>query len=186
MEKKAILQNKQYNEKVKGYIVELFEAKEEFKSTESEYKNKIEKLTVAIKNFMFTNGVNYVTFKAFSGRYAKEPKNIECKMITPVSVEFIPEKLEEKLGKEAAEEFVSKEVVIENWNEFMEYMKELGANPKRVKKLISVRKIVNKKAIENAGTLGKISVEELKGCYKTTKKSSYLKISEVEEEDDEE
>ncbi len=185
MEKKVILQNKQYNEEVKGQIVELFEAKEKFKCTESEYKKRVEKLTVAIKNFMFTHGINHVTFKAFSGRYSKEPKSLECKMVTPVSVEFIPEELEKRLGKEAAEEFVDKEVVIENWNEFMEYMKELGANPKKIKKLISVRKTVNKKALENAEKLGKISVEDLKGCYKTTKKSSYLKISEVEEDNEE-
>lgn len=185
MEKKVILQNKQYNEEVKGYIVELFEAKERFKNTELEHKKRVEKLTVAIKNFMFTHGVNHVVFKAFSGRYSKEPKSLECKMITPVSVEFIPEQLEKKLGKEAAKEFIEKEVVIENWDEFMEYMKELGANSKQIKKLISVRKTINKKALENAEKLGKVSVESLKGCYKTTKKSSYLKISEVEEDNEE-
>ena len=184
MAKKVILQNKQYNEEIKDCIVELFEAKEKFKNTESEHKKRVEKLTVAIKNFMFVNGVDCVTFKAFSGMFSKEPKSLKCKMITPVSVEFMPEELEKKLGKEV-KEFVNKEVVIDNWNEFMEYMKELGANPKKVKRLISVRKTVNKKALENAEKLGKISVEDLKGCYKTTKGSSYLKISEVEEDNEE-
>lgn len=185
MEKKVKLSNKQYNEEVKAQIVELFEAKEDFKGIESEHKKKVEKLTVAIKNFMFVHGINHVTFKAFSGRYARGPKSLECKMVTPVSVEFIPEELEKRLGKEVATEFIDKEVVIENWNEFMEYMKDLGANPKKVKSFISVRKTVNKKALENAEKLGKVSVESLKGCYKTTKKSSYLKISEVEEDNEE-
>lgn len=180
-----MLQNKQYNEEVKNQIVELFEAKEIFKNIKSEHEKKVEKLTVAIKNFMFVHGVDCVVFKAFSGRFSKEPKSLECKMVTPVSVEFIPEQLEKKLGKELAKEFVDREVVIENWEEFMEYMKELGASPKEVKKFISVRKTVNKKALENAEKLGKVSVEDLKGCYKTTKKSSYLKISEVEEDNEE-
>ena len=186
MEKRVRLQNKQQNEQVKQKIIELYEEDETFGALKKEHDKKLTQLQTDIKNFMFCNGAQGLRFKAYSGKeFADNPQVLECRMVTPCSVEFLPDKMAEKLGKERASQYVNTNISISDWQGFMEYMKEIGADAKTVKSFLSVTKEVDKKALDNAEKLGQVSMEELKGCYKVTKKSSYLRITKKEQEDEE-
>ena len=177
------LNNKKYNAEIAGKILELHNKKESHKRSEEEFKKSVEKLTIDIKNFMFVHGVDTLSFDLAEYSDDGKKQKMTCKKVTPVSISFIAEKLEEKLDKHLRDKVIKKEVVIDDWNGFMEYMKELGASPKEVKKHISVRKTVDKKALENAEKLGQISVSDLKGCYTVKENTAYLstKISEEDE-----
>ena len=106
-----------------------------------------------------------------------------CKQVTPVSINFDADKIEKKVDKQLASKFIQKEIIIDDWNGFVKYMKELGASLEEIKKYVSAKKTVDKKALENAEKLGQISMEDLKGCYTVKKSASYLstKISEEDE-----
>ena len=177
------LNNKQYNAEIAGKILEFHKLKESHKRSEDEFKKQIEKLTIDIKNFMFAHGVDNLKFSLSERSESGNSQVMVCKKVTPVSVTFLADKLEEKLDKQLVESIVHKEVVIEDWNGFIEYMKELGANSKEVKKFISVNKVVDKKALENAEKLGQVSLKELKGCYTTKQSAAYLR-TEISEEDE--
>lgn len=181
--KKVSLKNKQYTEEVKLKIIELLEEDEKFSKIKKEHEQKRAELQTFIKNFMFVNGMNALQFKAFSGEeFAANPQMLECKIVTPCSIEFLPDKMIEALGKDEANNYIETEINISDWNGFMEYMKELGADANKVKSFLNVEKKVDKKMLDNAEKLGQISLQDLKGCYKVTKKNSYLKISRIKEE----
>lgn len=186
--KKKLATDKHQNKEVMNQIEELYRENERFKVIEKQHKEIADKLNVAIKNFMFINGVNLLQFKPEC--FNDFPRALKCQQITPVTIKFDGAKVEKRigklLGKNRVSEFVTPKVTIENWNEFSKYMKELGADPKIIKKLIAVEKVVNKKAIDNASKLGLISKDDLDGTFTLVKSSSYLRIDEVEDEQSEE
>lgn len=177
------LNNKSYNAEIAEKILELHEKKEAHKSSEAEYKKSVDKLTVDIKNFMFVHGIDFLSFKLKQLSEHGKSQKVICKQVTPVSINFDADKIEKKVDKQLASKFIQKEIIIDDWNGFVKYMKELGASLEEIKKYVSAKKTVDKKALENAEKLGQISIEDLKGCYTVKKSASYLntKISEEDE-----
>lgn len=188
MEKKKKLQNKQQNAEAVKKIKEYHALSKQ----QSEINKRLKTLTVDIKNFMFINGVTKVKFdtKDLNEGASDIPITLICKQITPKSVKFDPVKTEEKLSKvipkKRIKDFISCEVSIDNWDEFSKYMKKLGADPKVIKKMITVRKEVLTKELDNASKLGLIEKEDLNGSYTVINKTSYIRVDEVVKTDEEE
>lgn len=175
--------NKKYNVEIAQKVLELHNKKEAHKSSEAEYKKSVDRLTIDIKNFMFVHGIDFLSFGLSELSESGKNQKMICKKITPVSISFDAEKIEKKLDKQLTSKFIQKEIVIDDWNGFVKYMKELGASLEEIKKYVSSKKTVDKKALDNAEKLGQISMEDLKGCYTAKKGTSYLstKISEEDE-----
>ena len=90
--------------------------------------------------------------------------------ITKVKINFDVNKLEE---------IINKKVEIINLEGLIEYLKECGVNPKEFKKYINVRKEVNTKKLDKMEELGRISLEDIEGCYSIDKNSNtvYFKVA---------
>ena len=177
------LNNKSYNAEVAEKIIELHNLKESHKQSEAEYKKSVEKLTRDIKNFMFVHGIDSLSFELKQLSENGKHQQVVCKQITPVSVIFDAEAVDKKVDKHMSSRIIQKEIVIDDWNGFTKYMKEMGASFKNIKRYISARKTVDRKALENADKLGQISLADLKGCYSVKKSASYLK-TEISEKDE--
>ena len=92
-------------------------------------------------------------------------------------VEFNPDKLEKALGKELSRDVIQKHYEIVDMNGLVTYLKECGIDPKVFKSFVSVRKIVNTKEIDRLEELGKITAEQIKGCYTIKSQSPYFTVN---------
>ena len=92
-------------------------------------------------------------------------------------VEFNPDKLEKVLGKELSCNVIQKHYEIIDINGLITYLKECGISPKVFKSFISVRKTVNTKELDKLEELGKITAEQIKGCYTVKSQSPYFTVS---------
>ena len=97
------------------------------------------------------------------------------------SVDYDVKKLEEKLDKEILSEFIDKSYTVNDWKEFIKFMKENGISGKDLKQYISVEKKVDKNKLSKLYEHGEIELSDLEGCYvaKVTK-SIVVKIKDPE------
>lgn len=92
-------------------------------------------------------------------------------------VEFNPDKLEKALGKELSQDVIQKSYEITDMSGLITYLKEYGVNPKVFKSFISIKKTVNTKELDRLEELGKITTEQIKGCYTVKSQSPYFTVS---------
>jgi hypothetical protein len=62
-------------------------------------------------------------------------------------------------------------------NGLITYLKDCGISPKVFKSFISVRKTVNTKELDRLEELGKITAEQIKGCYTVKSQSPYFTVN---------
>lgn len=103
--------------------------------------------------------------------------NVTVTRIQSSKVEFNPDKLEKALGKELAQEVIQKHYEIIDMNGLVTYLRECGISPKVFKSFISVRKTVNIKELDRLEELGKITAEQIKGCYTIKSQNPYFTIN---------
>ena len=178
-----MLSNKRANEQVKRQSIELYELECKFKQLKAKYEKKKEALTTSIKNFMFTNTEGVTDEFEFEVR-AKDDSSkgvLTVKKITPTTIVWDADKLEKQLGKERSRSIVEKKYIIEDFDGLVKYLKECGVNPKKFKEYLTIEKTVNQQALKQADDLGEITGKDISGCYRAQAKSSYLKISVLED-----
>lgn len=178
-----ILSNKQENERIKIEVTELYELEKKYKSVKDRYEEKKKLLLTSVKNWMYVKDCRKFKFVAQTGEmFARNNKIIEVNKITPTSVIFYPDRLEEKLSKEVCEKIIDKTYTITDMQGLAKYLKSCGVDPKKFKSFIEVNKTVDVKELEQLESIGEIMMEDLKGCYDTETKNSYLKMKIVEGE----
>lgn len=177
MAKKPVT-TKQQNEEIKRAVVELREYRLKFKDIESQYKKKNEELQKKIREFMKLN--EFTEFK-FLSKSKMGDIPLRVLNVVPKSVTFDVKKLKEKLDREIFNEVVNKEYVINDFQGLVKYLKKCGVDPKKFKTFIDVTEIVNTKKLDELGSLGEISEEDIDGCYEVTEKNGFVKITELEE-----
>ena len=91
-------------------------------------------------------------------------------------VDFDVTKLEKALGKAISKDVIDKDYQITDFEGLIAYLKSCGVKPKEFKKFIKVNKSVNTKKLDNLEELGKITVDQLEGCYTVRKQNPYFKV----------
>lgn len=178
-----MLSNKRANEQVKRQSIELYELECKFKQLKAKYEKKKEALTISIKNFMFINTEGITDEFEFEVQAKDDTSRgvLTVKKITPTVIVWDADKLEKQLGKERSQSIIEKRYTIEDYDGLVEYLKECGVSPKKFKSFLSVERTVNQQALKQADDLGEITDKDISDCYKTQIKSSYLKISVLED-----
>ena len=95
------------------------------------------------------------------------------------TVEFKVDKLEKALPKDVAKKAIVKKYEVANMQGLISYLKECNVDPKKFKSFLSVTKYVDTKEMDKLEELGKISVEQIKGCYTVKKSNPYYTVSEI-------
>lgn len=165
------------NKKIKDAIEEMAALDKSFKESEEIYKLKKNKLASTIKKFMGDNKIDALDF-------INKAHNIyKVKFVQPKKIIFDADKLESKIDRDLCALFISKEYQINDIISFIAYMKSIGADPKIVRSYLDIKKKVDEKKLDELSELGQISEDDIKGCYQVKEISSYIKISEVENEE---
>ena len=99
--------------------------------------------------------------------------------IQRASVDFKPDQLERVLPKEVAKKVIVKKYEINNMQSLISYLKKCNVDPQIFKSFLSVSKTVDTKEMDKLEELGKISIEQIKGCYTVKKSNPYYTVSEI-------
>lgn len=184
MAKKVVLNNKHENNAAKQKAIELFKITAAHRVSEKEYKEKRQSLMKDISNFLFVNGINGFIARSVDGK--NQPIAYKVKKVIKNRVIYDADRVEEAIGKELASEIIEKEYTVNDMAGLISYLKDLkecGVDPKVFKEFIDVSKNVNTSNLEQAYQLGKIDMQDLRGCYDVELISYYIDVKEVDEQE---
>lgn len=129
---------------------------------------------------MFPKGTKKETITLDEGvGFYDNPVTLNVNRIQSQRIIWDKDKLKKKLSKELYNKAVTKTYTLTDTQAFMNYMKELGANPKKIKKFILVDESVNEPALDNMYETGELTLEDVKGCFETKVSEAFVKLTEV-------
>lgn len=99
--------------------------------------------------------------------------------IQKTSVEFDPYKLEKALGKELSKQVIVKRYEITDMDALISYLKECDVDPKIFKSFLTVSKEVDTKELDRLEELGKVTTEQVQGCYTIKSQKPYFTVKKV-------
>lgn len=161
------------SEECKQAIITFFQKQKKFKQVQTRFGE--------IKTEFYSDMEDYFECNNIDGKLT-----IDCGMnmgtvsvtrIQSSRVEFNPDKLEKALGKELAQDVIQKHYEIIDMNGLVTYLRECGISPKVFKSFISIRKTVNTKELDRLEELGKITAEQIKGCYTIKSQNPYFTVN---------
>lgn len=112
----------------------------------------------------------------------KQGKLKATKVERITSIKYDIPKLKKKLDKELVNEIVDKTYTINDIDAMIALLKKAGVRPKDFKKLISVSETVNNGKIQQAYSVGDISLKDISDAYQVTVSKS-LQIRQISEKD---
>lgn len=92
------------------------------------------------------------------------------------NIVFDLKKLKRALSKKVYDDIVDKSYTINDMPGLIAYLKECGVNPKIFKTFVSKSENVNQERINELSDLGKISYEDIKGCFKVKTGKPYYNV----------
>lgn len=168
-------QSKLNSEECKQSILNFFQKQKKFKQIQNRFGE--------IKADFYNDMEDYFKCNEIDGKLTIDyegldgPQSFVVTRIQSSKVEFNPDKLEKALGKELSRDVIQKHYEIIDVNGLVTYLKDCGISPKVFKSFISVRKTVNTKELDRLEELGKITAEQIKGCYTIKSQSPYFTVN---------
>ena len=174
-EKKSDINDKQAFQDV----LEMYRNKRKFEALEAQYKEQKEKLSIRIRNYMYSHGYSSFDFRS------REFGNVKVNHIVRKKIKWDVAKLKKKLSPEMYAELVEKEYYISDMHGLVKYLKSCGVDPKKFKKYLIVTEKVNQKKMDELSEIGDITTKDIEGCYKLEEANGYLTINVKKDEDNE-
>lgn len=151
-------------------VCKFFESQQKFKQTQA-YFNKIKaQFNSDMEDFFKYQGISKMVVSNFANG------NLVVNRVQKSSVEFDAEKLEKALGKKIAKQVVIKRCEIIDIDALISYLKECNVDPKVFKSFLNVSKEVDTQELDRLEELGKITVEQIKGCYTVKHQNPYFTV----------
>ena len=163
------------SDECKQSIMNFFQKQKRFKQIQTRF--------CEIKADFYNDMEDYFKYNNIDGKLTiecNELADVQSFVVTRIQssrVEFNPDKLEKALGKELSCDVIQKHYEIVDMNGLVTYLKECGIDPKVFKSFIFVRKTVNTKELDKLEELGKITAEQIKGCYTVKSQSPYFTVN---------
>lgn len=168
-------QSKLNSDECRQSILNFFQKQKKFKQIQNRFGE--------IKADFYNDMEDYFKHNSVDGKLTiecdefGETKSFVVTRIQSSRVEFNPDKLEKVLGKELSRDVIQRHYEIVDINGLITYLKDCGISPKVFKSFISVRKTVNTKELDRLEELGKITAEQIKGCYTVKSQSPYFTVN---------
>ena len=166
-------QSKLNLEECKQSVVTFFRKQKKFKQIQTQFGE--------IKTDFYNDMEDYFKCNKVDGKLTidcgLDIGNVIVTRIQSSRVEFNPDKLEKALGKELARDVIQKNYEVVDMSGLITYLKECGISSKVFKSFISVRKTVNVKELDRLEELGKITTEQIKGCYTVKNQNPYFTVN---------
>lgn len=160
-------------------VLEMYRNKQKFEALEALYKEQKEKLSIRIRNYMYSRGYSSFDFRS------REYGNVRVNHVVRKMIKWDVAKLKKKLSPELCAELIEKEYYISNIHGLIKYLKSCGVDPKKFKKYLIVTEKVNQKKMDELSEIGDVTAEDIEGCYQLKEANGYLTINVKKDEDDE-
>ena len=163
------------SEECKQSIINFFQKKKRFEQIQTRFSE--------IKTDFYNDMEDYFRNNNVDGKLTIEGNgldNVGSFVVTRIQsskVEFDPDKLERVLGKELSCNVIHKRYEIVDMAGLISYLQGYGVNPKVFKSFISIRKSVDAKELDRLESIGKITAEQIKGCYTVKSQNPYFTVS---------
>lgn len=167
------------SEECRQSVINFFQKQKRFKQIQARFSE--------IKADFYNDMENYFDNNNIDGKltidcseFADELVDVGNFVVTRVQssrIEFNADKLEKALGKELSRDVIQKHYEIVDMNGLITYLQGYGVSPKVFKSFISVHKTVNTKELDRLEELGKITAEQIKGCYTVKSQNPYFTVS---------
>lgn len=154
-------------------VVEFFERQKELKQIQTQFGELKAQFYGSMEDYFSRNDIDdskVVVHGGYNG-------DLVVTRIQSSKVEFNPDKLEKALGKELASGVISKRYEIADMSGLVTYLKSCGVDPKVFKSFLLVSKSVDTKELDKLEELGKITADQVKGCYTVKKQNPYFTVS---------
>ena len=162
--------------KCKQLAFDFFEEQKKFKQAQSEFDETKRRFYSEMEKFFETEQINKsCSFLSDEGVLSKG--ELEVNRIQKSSVVFDSEKLEKVLSKEICKNVIQKKYEVVDMQGLITYLRECNVDPKTFKSFLSISKTVNIKELERLEEIGKITLEQLKGCYTVKNQNPYFTVS---------
>lgn len=161
--------------KIKNLAFDFFKEQKEFKEAQSKFEENKRRFYSEMEMFFETEKID----KSYSFENEDEFPNgyLEVTRIQKSSVSFNADKLEKVLSKEICKDVIEKRYEISDMTGLIAYLKKCGVDPNIFKKFLIISKTVNVKELEKLEEIGKISIEQIKGCYSIKNQNPYFTVS---------
>ena len=163
------------SDECKQAVINFFQKKKRFEQIQTRFGE--------IKADFYNDMEDYFKYNNVDGKLTIESnefddtKSFVVTRIQSSKVEFNPDKLEKVLGKELSRDVIQKHYEIVDITGLISYLQGYGISPKVFKSFISIRKSVNVKELDKLESLGKITAEQIKGCYTVKSQNPYFTVN---------
>ena len=175
------MQNKNRNPKpsmneCRQSVLRFFQKQTEFKDEQSKFNDEKEKFNSMMEAFFESEALDKsVVFTEVNPDGERESYVVN--RIQKSSVDFDPDKLEKVLEKDIAKAVILKHYEIIDIDGLVAYLKECGVDPKIFKSFLHVYKSVDTRELDRLEELGKITQDQVDGCYTVKRHKPYFTVS---------
>lgn len=156
-------------------VLSFFEEQKEFKQAQTKHEELKTKFYSDMEELFDSEKIDKSCSFSYS-YYADSELNLEVNKVQKSSVIFDADKLEKTLSKEICKDVIIKRYEVNDMFGLIAYLKEHNVDPKVFKSFLTITKSVDVKELERLEELGKITVEQLKGCYLVKKQKPYFTV----------
>lgn len=163
-------------EKVREAAINFFQEQKEFKKAQTNF-GEVKKDFYGIMSEYYEYN-NIEGSKLYIDGEVDSPPLVVTR-IQNTRIKFDPDLLEKALGKTLSEDVIIKHYTVNDMFGLIAYLKQCknGVDPKVFKSFISVSKTVDTKALDQLEALGKITAEQIQGCYTINRDVPYFTVS---------
>lgn len=156
-------------------VLDYFQKQKKYKLVTEKFNQIKNKFYSDMEEYFIANNVgdNGLEFKDNK----LDNLTILVKCIQNSSVKFDASKLSKKLPRNIVSNVIDKRYEVTDIKGLINYLKESGCDPKIFKSFIVVTESVNVKELERLEEIGKITAEQIKGCYTVKSNEPYYKVS---------
>ena len=162
------------SERCRQAVLDFFQEQRLFKQAQSKFTDAKERFYSDMEDYFKHNNI-------VDGRLCIDDapgfETLVVKRIQSSKVEFDLVKLEKALGKQLSRDVINKRYEINDIDGLIEYLKECGVDPKIFKSFLSVSRSLNAKEFDRLADLGKITQDQIEGCYTVKKQKPYFTVS---------
>lgn len=160
-------------ERCRQSVLEFFQEQRLFKQAQSKFTDVKERFYSDMEDYFKLNGVDGKL--RIDNIPDMEPLIVS--RVQSTKLEFDLAKLEKALGKELSKEVIIKRYEIVDMDGLIAYLKECGVDPKIFKSFLHVSRNLNTPELDRLADIGKITQDQIEGCYTVKKQKPYFTVN---------
>lgn len=154
-------------------VLRFFQEQQLFKQAQSKFTD--------VKERFYSDMEDYFKHNNVDGKLRIDDiPNMETLVVNRVQstkLEFDLIKLEKALGKELSKLVINKRYEIIDMDGLIAYLKECGVDPKIFKSFLLVQRSLNTPELDRLADIGKITQDQIEGCYTIKKQKPYFTVN---------